>query len=234
MTLTDLLAQLRLELSDSAGQFSGDVLWSDAQLTMYLNWAQNRFARETLCLRDATTPAATQITLQPNVASYALHPGVLEILSARLEGSKVSLWPMNYRNFDPGIDPAMVGVSFTKVNEPNAPVAWAADYETHSITLAPTPQASQTLYLRVIRLPVKPLNVAVPTMGTEVPDIYALALIDGAAYRALTVTDVDGYAAEQAGVYKTKFEDEILRARHDMRRLLRQQPRFVTGTWGAW
>lgn len=89
MTLEDLLLTLRQDiLHDRSDRVEGDNdhLWSDVTLVRYLNEAQRRFARRTLCIRDGTTPV-TRFSTVALQREYPLDPSVLAVISARFAGN---------------------------------------------------------------------------------------------------------------------------------------------------
>ena len=76
MNLGELLNELRVNiLNDRSDRISGssDYLWTDETLINYINVAQRRFARRSLCLRDSKTAEVCQITLVAGQAEYTLH-----------------------------------------------------------------------------------------------------------------------------------------------------------------
>lgn len=89
MTLDDLLDTLRRDiLHDRSDRIAGDTdqLWSDTTLIRYIDAAQRRFARRSLCIRDGTT-AATRFTTVAYQADYALDPSIISVLSMRSQGN---------------------------------------------------------------------------------------------------------------------------------------------------
>lgn len=88
MTLQELLDELKQGiLRDSSSILSGpaDSLWSDEALVRYIDEAQMRLATIGLVLRDASTPAVTQVKLSAGKSGYTLHTSLLAIISARYE-----------------------------------------------------------------------------------------------------------------------------------------------------
>lgn len=89
MLLADLLDTLRRDiLHDRSDQVAGDndQLWSDTSLIRYIDQAQRRFARRSLCIRDGTT-AATRFTTVAFQQDYALDPAILSVYSIRSLGN---------------------------------------------------------------------------------------------------------------------------------------------------
>src|ERR1017187_7787370 len=90
MTLDDLLQTLREDiLHDRSDQIDGvsDRLWSDTTLVRYIDQAQRRFARRSLCIRDGTTDQFTKVATVAAQDEYPLDPGVVAVISARFMGN---------------------------------------------------------------------------------------------------------------------------------------------------
>ena len=91
MRTDELLAELREHmLRDVSDQVAGasDYLWSDNGLIRYINEGQNRFARQTKCIRDAVTPSICQFVSVADQQFYTLDPHVVSVLSVRMTGDK--------------------------------------------------------------------------------------------------------------------------------------------------
>ncbi len=263
MNVGEILTQLRLELSDtvatvatSGGTTVTDALWSDTQLINYLNWAEREFVSRTECLRDVTS-TLTQVPLVAGQQLYSYDSRILSILSIGLNAPAgvpvVSLWPMTYSEIDPGVRGDLAGVDVyspavlynpwggsAQPIQTQVPKGWAADQATGMIAIWPlyngnwpwstTPQ----LNLRVTRLPLNPMSANIQAVTPETPNQYHLALVWGAAWQALLMTDVDGYSPAQAASFQQRFEMEILSARRDMNRRYRKRAAVITGSMGSW
>lgn len=90
MTLRELLRLLREDvLHDRSDLVAGDEdkLWSDATLVRYLDEAERRFCRRSLCIRDGSTAAITQFLTVAYQDEYVLHPSILAVISTRFMGN---------------------------------------------------------------------------------------------------------------------------------------------------
>jgi len=104
VNLGDMLYMLRNEiLHDRTDQVNGNSsqLWSDATLCFYINEAVRRFAKETLCIRDGTTPGVTQVVTVAEQAEYPLDPSVIAVLSVRGQGN--GYWQTGVYLYPPGL-----------------------------------------------------------------------------------------------------------------------------------
>ncbi len=257
MNLGEMLTALRGELADNvgtiiSGQTPTDTLWTDTQLTNYLNWALNRFIARTGMIRDAVS-AVSQITLsttapQPvsNAQLYAIDPSITRIMSIRPNGAPDALWDLNYVEIDPSANPDLAGVELFQPFEVNYPRAFAPDFTSGQILVYPAytgywpwtqpngqPYAP-ILNMRVMRLPLRQLNPLILTATPEIPVQYHMDIVTGAAFRALNVADVDASAPGNAATFERLFKEAIQDARRDVRKKTRTTPKFVVGETGAW
>jgi hypothetical protein len=245
MTLEDLLAELRDNiLHDRSDRVSGatDYLWSDATLIRYINEAQRRLARRGLVIRDGTTPAVCEVTLVEDQETYDLHPSVVAVISAKLDGDVADLGrtghamlnayrPADGLYWDPG---ALTSLP------PGKPLAFSTDEETGvdgddiaqlvklRVYPAPGPDyAGDTLRLRVVRLPIEELTTRTLKAKPEIPEDYHLDMLDWAAYLALRIVDRDGEDRGRAADFRASFEDHVREARRSSMRKL-----FAPTPWG--
>lgn len=233
MTLDDQLQELRTNiLRDRSDIIAGDTdsLWSDETLLKYIADAERRFARQTLILRDSTTPEVTQIILKLGVPTYALHKSMLSVISARLTGTSYDLqrsghalvaqaYPTEFLAFDPST-PYTVA--------PGAPVAYYTDetlvYARQSrVTLSVYPVPSsvedgQVLNLRTIHLPIAGYTADDLERDSEIPEDYQLDVLEWAAYRAQRGYDGDAGAPTASEAHKKAFDEAVQRAIQEMKR----------------
>lgn len=237
MNLSELVTYLRQDiLHDRSDKISGqdDRLWSDATLVRHIDEAQKRFARLGLVLRDATTPAVTQVTMVADQAYYTLHDSVLGVLSARHEADEVDLARIDHpmigmqsRYEGPYYDAAQV-----RLMQPGRPVAFTSDEEIGTGTtstktavrlrLYPTPTAEYAgdkVMLRVVRLPLLTFTTTdMATQQPELPDVHHIEMLDWAAYLCLRIVDHDLGDPGRAHEFRAMFEKNVDRARRDAMR----------------
>lgn len=251
MNLEALLGELRENvLRDDTELASGpnDQLWTDETLVRYINDAQQRFARKTLSLRDASTPEVVEVALVAGVSLYALHESVLAVVSARFDEDETDLHRVGRSlvatapvNDPPWFDPSTVaGMT------PGPPKAFSTD-ETLDVEVAgavtikvyPTPTADEEgtlLHLRVARLPMEAFDVNNLQAECELVEDYQLDMLEWAAFRALRNSDIDGHSAD-AAAHEKRFNDAVDDVLKDVRRKMRAPVRFQFGgggfTWGT-
>ncbi len=243
MNVGALLKLLRHSiLNDRTDRTSGssDYLWEDDTLVAFINEAQRRFAVRALNLRDATTDEATLITLKAGVSTYALHPAVIAVLSAKQSAREADLTRVGHTLFsaaraatDRWIDPSQY-----HGHQPGPPLAYSTDeavndvdgdsFEQITLRVYPTPTAAQdgeTLRLRVIRKPLVDLTHTALGAAPEIPSDHPIEMLDWAAYLALRIVDDDAGAPRRAQEFAQSFEVHVKEARNlAMRKMFAPQP----------
>jgi hypothetical protein len=87
--------------------------------------------------------------------------------------------------------------------------------------------AGKKIYLRVVRLPIKDLDLAHLEQEPEIPDMHHMDMLDWAAYLALRVTDNDAQSPAQAQAFATTFGAHVKEAKKLAMRKL-----FAPQGWG--
>lgn len=244
MTLQDLLDELARDmLRDRSDLMSGpdDYLWSDEQLTRYINEAESILARKGLVLRDASTASVVEVALATGVTQYTLHHSVIAVISAKFPTDVGDLARAGHAalNSFQHPDPLYFDPAQLSVLPPGKPLAFSTDEQLDAISgktgvvsmrVYPEPNADydgDIINLRVVRKPLKVLTVDDLEASPEVPEEYHLGLLDWAAYRALRNIDSDAGAVDKADKYKEAFDAMVAQARTDTLRKL-----FAPLQWG--
>lgn len=251
MRLSDLLDELRNNILNDRGTSTGadDKLWSDTTLVRYINEAQRRFACRSLVIRDATTPEVINVTLVGGVDEYTLHPSVLAVISAKLDGERADLTRIGHSILNqPVTSPDNWDLSVSSTTAPGKPLAFATDeqvVEDDDGTLAavtmkifPVPSAEfngEVIKLRVCRKPLDDLTTSNMSAVPEIPLDHHIEMLDWAAYLALRIVDQDAGNASRAVEFANSFETHVKYARTMvMRKLFAPMPwGFGKGGW-AW
>lgn len=247
MKLGDQLNELRRNiLRDYSTQVYGtsDQQWSDATLLSYIGDAEKKFCRETMILRDADTPAVTQVSLQAGVSRYLLHQATHAVVSARFDTDTfdikrvgrtliMELAPPDTIFFDPS--------NYAPLT-PGRPTAFSTDelltFQSKArvaMVLYPAPAAEQdgkTVYLRVARAPLSTYDDTCLEKESEIPDDYVYDVLSWAAFRAMRNHDADSGDPTEASAHKTAFEAAVEKCKADLRSRLISNSQFVFGTNG--
>lgn len=250
MNLEALLAELRENvLRDDAELASGpnDQLWTDDALVRYINDAQQRFARKTLSLRDASTPEVCEVTLAAGVSTYVLHESILAVISARYDTDTVDLHRVGRSAIMLAIpleDPPWFDPSAVSAMTPGRPLAFSTDEtmdvdvrQAVTLTVYPAPTADEEgkrIYLRTARLPLERFDINAQgalQMECELPEEHQLDMLEWAAYRATRNSDIDGHSSASER-HEKRFKDACDEVLKDVRRKMRAPMRFEFGRGG--
>ncbi len=255
MILGELLQLLRGSiLNDRTDRTSGtsDYLWEDDTLIAYINEAQRRFAVRSLILRDGSTPAVTEVTLQTGVEVYELHPSVIAVISAKISDQTADLTRVGHSLLNAYRAPADTWIDPSHYTglPPGQTVAFSTDEELTygegsslsviNLRVHPKPSAAmngKTVKLRVVRKPIEALTAADMSATPEIPEDHHIEMLDWAAYLALRIVDDDAGAARRAEEFAQSFESHVREAKATaMRKLFAPMPwGFGRGgfSWGS-
>lgn len=235
MNLGEKLDELRNNvLRDTSHLIAGDddSLWSDETLLRYIKQGERKFARQTLCIRDATSARTCQLKLKAGQRMYPLDPAIIGVLSARYDTDMFDLarsghailtniTPPDFLTFDPS---AMYTVP------PGRPSAYYTDETlvyamgtrvTFSIFPDPgTDQDGKIVNLRVVRTPFTEYTLENIEAESEIPEDYELVPLQWAAHLATKNHDGDAGSSVQADKFKASYDDEIVNAMREIKRKL--------------
>jgi len=241
MDFSTLRTELRDNmLHDRSDRVSGqtDRLWTDATLNRYINEAQKRFARDSFCLRDATTAAVTEVAMVTDQHEYALSKKVLAVISAKIEGEDGDMIRTGHSALNAYSPPDPMFFDVNAVSSAaGKPVAYSTDegfgadgsqIVTPTLYLYPKPSATYNatnIKMRVVRLPL--VDMSADDDEPEIPEEHHLDMLDWAAYLALRIADDDVGNQKLAERYAQSFKTHTTEARNvAMRRL------FTPHQWG--
>lgn len=179
-------------------------LWSDSLILRYLDEAQIEFCRRTEGIEDSTSSICTLI-VPAGADSVAVSPKILKVRSVTVAdtGRPLQISSVEAERGQPRL-PA--GVPSTIVLKLNALKA----------QLIPAPSHDMAIKLDVMRLPLS--RVESPGDETEVGDLYDVALMHYALYRAYSRPDPDSMDRVRADFFLQTFERECARASREQGR----------------
>lgn len=205
MTLLELITRLRRDLDDFGGGEAvwelddSQCLWSNEELTSYLNEAEQEFCRRKP-IRDSSTAAVCSLVFSAGSTSINLDPRILYIRRAKISGEDYPLSPTSLKDLDidlPGWDDL----------DQDTPTHYLADAGSMTLRLVPAPSAEGTLSLVVDRMPLA--DMAWASRDTVSPEIWSydhLSLLSWARYLAYTKPDGETLNREQAAIHAAAFE----------------------------
>lgn len=250
MKLSDLLDELRTNiLGDRSDRTSGDpdVLWSDATLVRYINEACRRFARRAFIILDSTTPEVVNVTLEAGVSHYALHPSILSVISATINGATRDLARVghsilgdyrtdsNHEPFNPHCIGTSAGATLAFATDETLAEDDGGSVAAVSMRIYPPPReedAGTIIKLRVVRMPIEELTTGSMSAVPEIPPDHHLEMLDWAAYLALRIVDQDAGSPKRAAEFAQSFEEHVKEARRLVLRKMRSPQPWGFGRRG--
>ena len=196
MKLGELIATARNRADDIAVPY----LWSDIEWTEYANDAENEACRRARLITDASTTAICEAAITSGNGVITLDKHVIFVRRVKLTSQSQPLHSMDYRDLDSGYP------SWESQSGP--PRAWVRNWETGKALLWPTPDATDTAKLRVVRLPLVPMT-NLTTHSPEINERLHLSLVFWMLFRAYSKTDSQTIDPKKASENLALFEQEF-------------------------
>jgi hypothetical protein len=177
MKLRDLFLIVRRDLDDLEEPY----LWSDDQLLEFANDAEEEACRRARLIVDSATDDICVLAVTALTPDVDLDPRVIFIRRAKMLTGIRTLRRASYRDLDerlPGWETQEGTVSH-----------FITDLATGSIRLFRIPEASDTLNLTVVRMPLAPMTGL--DASPEIPTRYHRSLRHWIKYRAYSVQDAE-------------------------------------------
>lgn len=224
MTLKELIHDLRMALADEVEPY----LWSDEALTSYLNEAVQEACERALLIEDMATDEVCRIALQAGQAVYRLHPSVLKVERALVDGKLLTETSIER------LDEAMPNWEARRSEPRQYVFVQAGGSGQPAIQLVPEPVAQAVLKLRVYRGALKPMRAdCQERISPELPVRHHRKLMNWAMRCAYLRPDADGYDRDRAQLHEALFERDF-GARPDanvQRKQRDKRPRLVKSHW---
>ena len=203
-----------------------DRLWPTSEMNLYINRVYNQIARETLCLRDSTTPAVCLITT-PVVDYTTYDSGTLDYIWAN--DSSSALYQKNICHYLYSLNTSILKIHevkwvsgrwpLTEVSVQKwqlfqkweqiigTPTEYATDLEAGKLALNFRSEEANTLQLQVSRMPLESLS-----SDTDVPEIklaYHDLMFNGIMAQMYSKEDADTINIKKADAYKLDYKKDI-------------------------
>lgn len=200
MKLAELISVFRAEADDTAQPY----LWSDADAIEYANDAENEACRRARLITDASTASICELDVTSGQATLALDPRVIFVRRAKLDLQSMPLALVDHRDLDAQIP--------RWESQTGTPRAMVRNWESGKLRLYPTPDAADTLRLRVVRTPLEPMTDATTGVSGDSPEIaprYHRSLVYWMLHRAFSRKDTQTQDDNRAATYLALFEQEF-------------------------
>lgn len=223
MNAAELLDKIRTRYLDDPVCAGDDAnsLFSDDEIYDAINEAQKSFAVDTKMLRDAQTASVTQLSLTADDEWAELSSKIIEIKRARLTSPvKRFLEILDYQDMDFGSinfnDYFNINSSASWEDSEGTPRALILNMHEGAARIYPIPDASGTVQLTVVRLPLAEVNEATKLDDLEFDDVWKNALIFGALSAMYMREDSDettGVDTARAREFDSLYQREVDKAR---------------------
>lgn len=208
MTLAAMIATARSILNDEVGEDS-ELLWTDAEITGYVNEAVERMIRkvpnllkDSLTDKDADDNPLCLLSLADGTFAYALHPSILDVVRVKLSGIAQPLEKRTTNWMDERIS------NWDDTSVTGTPSFYITDYQTGYVAFSLTPNDTYSARLTVCRLPIDDeiLEVTTQTASPVVHQSYHQDLLWWVLSRCYSKNDIEAYNENQAKKYADLFE----------------------------
>jgi len=211
MTLAQLIAQFRTDAQDKVASH----LFSDEDVTGWLNEAEAEACKRARLLHESADAAVCQIAVAAGTSTYPLHAALYEIdYIAFKPASETRRFDVKLKSRE-SLDDA-----YPDWRERAGRPEFAIQSDT-SIRLAFTPDTAGVLHMEGFRLPLAPM-----VLTTDTPEINAAhhtKLVHWALHRAFSVPDTETIDPNRAVLASAAFSDYFgLPPDADLRRTARQ------------
>lgn len=190
MTLVELIDAFRLRTEDTGEH----TLWSDDEITFYLNEAEQEAAERALLITDATTATVCQIALTVGVGDYPLHKSIIKIDRAKLSDGTQLVFTTREK----------MDVYSDEWETTTGKPEYFIDEDNGRILVTPSPVVADTLTLTVKRLPLAPMSADADT--PEIHTRHHYRMLDWALRCAYLKQDADTFNDDSARKYELAFE----------------------------
>jgi hypothetical protein len=179
-------------------------LWSDNELTSFINQAVNEACLRARLNVDTTTPDVALINVVAGTASYPIHQAVFQIERAFLATSAETLYPFGFSELDQ-LDQSWAQRS-------GRPKFYNLDMNhymdggelKHRLTINPTPIINEKLQLTVYRLPLE--DMSGDADEPDVPLVYQPDLLHWVCHLAYLKQDSEVANPKAAMEFEQRFE----------------------------
>ena len=196
MNLAQLISTFRSEADDATEEY----LWGEEEVIEFANDAEREACRRARLLRDSSTAAICQLAVAVGDPLLTLDSRVLFVRRAKLTSRTRVLTPRFLADLDDQV-PGWEDQSGTVES-------FLPDYETGKIRLFRKPEATDTLNLTVIRLPLQDMEDPEED-SPEISPAYHRSLVYWMLYRAYSKHDSETRNDKAAAENEARFEREF-------------------------
>lgn len=212
MTLEELIRRFRVAARDTV---TPGELFSDEDITDWLNDAQEEACIRARLIREDTNTDVTRIALTVGTHTYPLHESVYELINVRLvhaSGDEPSELSVQSREW--------LDANIAYWRTPRRPAEFVIQDDTR-IRVVGTFEDGDRIDLECYRLPLE--KMAGDQDEPEIHKAHHIYLVDWALHRAFSVPDVEVFDPKRAEQAERNFTAYFgLRPDSDLRRMTRE------------
>ncbi|UCD23237.1 MAG: hypothetical protein JSW51_09265 [Gemmatimonadota bacterium] len=211
MKLEDLVRELRRTLNDFGPYIAtdeewvdddADMLWKNAELTTYIQRAEEEYTRR-YPIPDDTTAAVCTVTVTATQPYVTLDPRVLQVDRIKLSTGTKAIKRITVDELDETLAESWEA-------EAGEPTHYIFEHHELRLRLYPIPTTTGTAALRVGRKALRPLRWDYNHRHPEIPENHHLLLLDWAAHLAYLKDDTeDTYDVKRAGTFRDIFNANV-------------------------
>ena len=209
MTLTELIAYTRTKLDDTVATKRGNYLWSDGEITIALNIANNEWNEEIRNLRDSSTLAICNIGISDTDYEYDMSDLIIEIISARLNSDglpidiRTEAWMDHFCRYD------------WRSSLADKPLVIIPNYEAGTLRIYPKMNTgkSDVIWLSVARHQLTQFSTASPNDSPEIHFTQHVLLVDGALRELYKKSDSKTFNPKASADAGNDFEEHKSKAK---------------------
>lgn len=187
-------------------------LWTDDEVLIFMNEAQNEFCRLTEGISDATTAEVVEVQVSTGELFSDVHPSILSFRQATLESTGKKLNIVNHTDVTSWV------VSEGDVSD------MIIGMERNKVRWGRTPVVDDQVNLLVFRLPLEQLTAS--STELEVDVLHHASLVYWMQHMAYMKPDTETFDKKASDRAKANFIDYCMRVSAEQRRY-KQKPRVV-------
>ena len=225
MILSELIRQFRVLAFDKEQPY----LFSDEDITDWLNDAVKEAAIRGRLIHESSNPDVCVINMLPDVDTYPLHESLYEIEHAR---HTYEVLPARWTNWDVVYQVSQEEVfdGLPYLNKNNGAPAYLVQHDTH-IQVHPMPERAGVIKLSGYRIPLAPM--VLDTDRPEINIIHHEYLIQWALHKGFGIPDSEVFDMNRSALAEQEFTNYFgQRPDSDLRRITREDvPHVVKPFW---
>jgi len=209
MNLLELIEYLRVSILDDTGGLGIDwadinkddneaamLRWTNEELTQNINEAIRQVYRRILPVKAI----ALTIPVIADTHTYALDPGIIQLLGVKSTNTKRSLYEVDIETLWDCPD---------WESNRSTPTSYIPNYDTGTIRIYPIPDKDDTLSLMYYRFPINELSFSNNNSVPELREEFKVPMLNYAAFLAFNKDEANTNDPQKASLHLSLFNQEF-------------------------